>query len=131
MDTRPAQDGGGTVVNIHGTCDNDGTANVISYSWKAPYGRHYQTVYCPDWVEHWERYGPLSAYHDSRGLSIPAMRGTIHITQIALSFMTPSVLHELTHSQDILGNDVLGRLLFPTHCHESSAYLSWGENNTD
>jgi hypothetical protein len=119
------------VVNIHGTCDNDGTANVLSYSWKAPYGRHYQTAYCPDWVEHWGLYGALSAYRDSRGLSVPALRGTLHITQIALSFMTPSVLHELTHSQDILGNDVLSRLLSPMLCHESSAYFSWEKNNTD
>lgn len=98
------------MINLHGTCENDGTGNVMSYSWRAPFGGHYQTVYCPDWVEHWERYGALSTYRNSRGLSVAVLRDTVHITQIALSFMTPTVLHELTHSRDILGTDVLGRL---------------------
>ena len=51
------------------------------------------TAYCPDWVEHWSMYGPLSTYRDSRGL-------------------TTSVLRELAYGPYILGNDVLGRLLF-------------------
>ncbi|CRG88875.1 hypothetical protein PISL3812_05910 [Talaromyces islandicus] len=103
MDTRPLDDGGGGLIHFQATCADD----VMSYSWSAAPGRHYQTVYCADWVENWNMYGPLSAYCDSRGLSIRVLRGTLHITQIALSFMAPAVLHELTHSQYILGNDAL------------------------
>lgn len=96
------------MLTFRAMCNND----IMSFSWDALTGRNYMTAYCPDWVEHWSMYGPLSTYRDSRGLSTPVLRGTVHITQIALSFMTTSVLRELAYGPYILGNDVLGRLLF-------------------
>jgi hypothetical protein len=112
MDTRPVEDGGGGLITFPATCADE----VMSYSWSLAPGRHYQTVYCADWVENWNFYGALSAYRDSRGLSVRVLRGTVHITQIALSFMAPAVLHELAHSPYILGNKALSRLLLPWRC---------------
>ena len=110
MDTRPRDDGGGKVMRVLERC---GTGGVTSFSWES-YDLHIQSVFCPNWVTHWSMFGDLSTFRASRGRSVPILKDiTQHMTDVARSFMTPTVLQELSLSTQILGIHVLSELPFP------------------
>lgn len=100
-------EGGGALYRVSELCDNDDNMVTMAFSWRYPLADHYATAFCPEWIRMWQLYPRLSTYRAGGGIMVKTLRKTPHLTQMAYSFMPSSVLNELSHDQDILGNNAL------------------------